>query len=336
MAVSPAELETKLNLKSMNLLIVDGDEFSRTLTSNVCTGFRFNKILTAANATTALDHLAANEAQLMLADWLLEEETAESLIKGVRRVLTVRNPFVPIIVLSGTNARSAVAGARDAGANEFMVRPFDLNQLLQRFAQVLLTPRAFIRVESYIGPDRRRRQMPFPEPDRRISNRVSSFRPPSTTAAAAKAAEAGGTSLRAMATVGEKIVVAEEERYRAVRRQDLDDLTALFEQLRQSATPDPAIAEQIHHKSLALKSMGQTFGFPLLTEAGDSLCRMVWQLPAPRMLAPLTIQGIGAHVQTMKLIVEQDIRNDGGDIGRQLVESLRRLVIHAADATAPY
>lgn len=335
MALSPAALETKLNLKAMTLLIVDSNDFSRSFTRNICAGFRFERILTAGTPSEALDHLVSAEAQLMITDWLLQPPSGELLIRNVRRIPAVRNPFVPIIALSGTTDRDSVAHARDAGANEFMNRPFDLNQLLHRFAQVLLTPRAFIRSANYVGPDRRRRQVPFDGADRRLASKSTSFKPTSATATAAKAAGPGGSTLRAMAAVGEKIIVAEEVRYRDVRRQDLDDLTTLFDQLRHARVANPAVTEQIYLKSHALKSMGQTFGFPLLTEAGDSLCRMLWKLPPERMLAPLTIQGIEAHVRTMKLIVDQDIRHDGGEIGSQLVDGLRALVTRVADDLMP-
>jgi hypothetical protein len=121
-------------------------------------------------------------------------------------------------------------------------------------------------------------------------------------------------------------------RYRDVRRQDLDALAALFTALQQHQGPASAITEEIYLKSSALKSMGQTFGFPLLTEAGDSLCRLLSNLPPNRALAPLTVQGIDAHIRTMRLIVDQGIRHDGGEIGAQLVDGLRTLGARVAES----
>jgi two-component system, chemotaxis family, chemotaxis protein CheY len=334
MSHTPSPLEVKLNLKTMTLLIVDSNDFSRSFTRNVCAGFRFNKILTAGNANEAVEHMRSTEAQMMLTDWLLQPGSGEALVRNVRRLPTIRNPFLPIIVLSGQPDRASIAQARDAGANEFMPRPFDLKQLLQRFAQVLLTPRSFVRVPSYVGPDRRRKQLPYDGPDRRAASRPADFKPSSATDAAEKAAGPGGNTLRAMAAVGEKIIVSEEVRYRDVRRQDLEALTALFAALLQHQGPTPGITEQIYLKSNALKSMGQTFGFPLLTEAGDSLCRLLWKLPADRALAPLTVQGIDAHIRTMRLIVDQDIRHDGGEIGAQLIDGLRTLGARVAESLA--
>jgi two-component system, chemotaxis family, chemotaxis protein CheY len=334
MSHTPSPLEVKLNLKAMTLLIVDSNDFSRSFTRNVCASFRFNKVLTAGTPNEAIEHMRSFEAQLMLTDWLLQPGSAEELVRNIRRLPTIRNPFLPIVVLSGAPDRASIAQARDAGANEFMPRPFDLKQLLQRFAQVLLSPRSFVRVSSYVGPDRRRKQVPFDGPDRRAASRPADFRPSSANDTAEKAAGPGGNTLRAMAAVGEKVIVTEEVRYRDVRRQDLDALAAMFVALQQHQGPASAITEQIYLKSNALKSMGQTFGFPLLTEAGDSLCRLLWQLPTGRALAPLTVQGIDAHIRTMRLIVDQDIRHDGGKIGAQLIDGLRTLGARVAESLA--
>jgi hypothetical protein len=47
--------------------------------------------------------------------------------------------------------------AREAGVNEFVMKPFTPASLLARLQLVLLNPRPFIVSEEYVGPDRRRR-----------------------------------------------------------------------------------------------------------------------------------------------------------------------------------
>jgi CheY-like chemotaxis protein len=325
----PSLLEKKLNLKSMTLLIVDGNDFSRNFARNLCRSFHFAEILTAGDTNAALGHLQSSDIDMMLTDWMLKPERADAFVRQVRTSPGIRSPFLPIIVLSGIVDRDTIAEARDAGTNEFMARPFELGQLLHRFSQVLLSPRPFIRCPSYVGPDRRRQQRPFEGPDRR-AGAAKPLRPTSAGAAAAKAASAGGLTIGAMVEAGEKVIVAEEQRYREVRRQDLEELGLLFEQLRQGTAPPEATVEQIYLKSHSLKAMGQTFGFPLLTEAGDSLCSLLWRLPQERMTAPMTLQGVEAHVRTMTMIVAQDIRHDGGALGAELIDGLRTIVSRIA------
>jgi DNA-binding response OmpR family regulator len=324
--ISDPLLEKKLNLKAMTLLVADGNDFSRSCTRNISRSFRFADILVAGTADEAMAHLQATEIDMMIVDWLLLPSGCGAFNREVRRNPGVRNPVLPIIVLSGTTEREIVAEARDSGANEFMSRPFDIAQLLQRFVRVLLSPRPFVRCAAYVGPERRRQQRPFAGPDRRGAAASGVTRPLNLAAATAKVLRPGGQTIGEMVTAGEKVILSEELRYRDVRRQDLDDLSALYGMLKQGAGPDAAVFEQIYLKSHALKAMGETFGFPLLTGAGDSLCRMLWKLDAQRMIAPLTVQGVGAHVSTMRLIVDQDIRHDGGAVGAELIGSLQTLV----------
>jgi hypothetical protein len=119
-------------------------------------------------------------------------------------------------------------------------------------------------------------------------------------------------------------------RYRDVRRQDLDELNQLADQLHQASLPDSTAVEKIYVKANALKAMGQTFGFPLLTEAGNSLCMLLRKLPREHALTVLTAQAVGVHIRTMNLIVAQDIRHDGGALGADLIAGLKTLVERVA------
>jgi two-component system, chemotaxis family, chemotaxis protein CheY len=323
----PSLLEKKLNLKSMKLLIVDGNEFSRSFTREVCLAFKFEKILTASTSTDALISLQSNEIDMVIMDWTLEPEPGSALVRHIRRTPGIRNPFVPVIVLSSTADKETIGEVRDAGANEFMARPFELRQLLGRFTQILLSPRAFIRCASYIGPDRRRQQREFDGEDRRIAGKKSEIRPPGVAAATQKAGSAGGITVKTMVEAGEKVIIAEEKRYTEVRDQDLAVLGTLFQKLCQATAPDKDTIGQIYYRAAGLKAMGQTFGFPLLTQAGDSLCRMLWKMPNEKTIAPMTIQGIDAHLKTMRLIVDQNIKHDGGKIGGDLIAGLRSLAL---------
>ncbi len=321
----PSLLEKKLNLKSMNLLIVDGNEFSRSFTRELCRAFKFQDIHGAATSTEAVQHLQSHDVDMVITDVLIEPVTGVDLTRHIRRVPGIRNPFVPIIVLSASGNKETMEAVRDAGANEFMVRPFELRQLLGRFTQILLSPRPFIRSQSYVGPDRRRQQQPYEGEDRRLAGKRAEIRPPGITAATQKAASAGGMTVKAMVEAGEKVIVAEEQHFTEVRDQDLDVLAKLFAQLKQANEPDKDAIGQIYYRSAGLKSMGQTFGFPLLTDASDSLCRMVWKMPEEKIILPLTIQAIDAHLKTMRLIVDQNIKHDGGETGTNLIAGLRKL-----------
>jgi DNA-binding response OmpR family regulator len=61
-----------------------------------------------------------------------------------------------------------VKDALDAGVNEIMIKPATIKGVGDRIRAVLENPREFVRVDAYVGPDRRRRDKPdFKGPERR-------------------------------------------------------------------------------------------------------------------------------------------------------------------------
>ena len=68
----------------------------------------------------------------------------------------------------GHSTVSRVQDARNAGVNEFLAKPLTARGVVERLAQVIDHPRAFVKAGEYFGPDRRRRADPaFEGPFRR-------------------------------------------------------------------------------------------------------------------------------------------------------------------------
>ncbi|MDH5749350.1 MAG: response regulator, partial [Rhodospirillales bacterium] len=60
-----------------------------------------------------------------------------------------------------------VKEARDAGINDFLAKPISASSLMSRITSVLGAPQSYIQTKDYFGPDRRRVQEAFADPDRR-------------------------------------------------------------------------------------------------------------------------------------------------------------------------
>lgn len=63
---------------------------------------------------------------------------------------------VPVIVTTSTATAQAILAARDAGAHEFLRKPFNTKDVLRRLEAVALKPRGWVEAVAYVGPDRRR------------------------------------------------------------------------------------------------------------------------------------------------------------------------------------
>lgn len=68
-----------------------------------------------------------------------------------------------------------------------------------------------------------------------------------------------------------------------------------------------------------LKSLGATYGFPLVTQIADSLCRLI-EDEGTRLAAPLFL--IDAHIDAISAAVRDDVRSDADPMGRALVDAL--------------
>lgn len=84
------------------------------------------------------------------------------------RAMPGRKAQTPIIMLTASGSKASVTAARDAGVDEYLIKPFTVSSIHDRLVSVLQRPRRFIRSGTYLGPDRRRRADPgYNGPERR-------------------------------------------------------------------------------------------------------------------------------------------------------------------------
>jgi hypothetical protein len=90
-------------------------------------------------------------------------------------------------------------------------------------------------------------------------------------------------------------------------------------------------AENLYMRAHDIKGLGTTYGYPLVTRVGGSLCGLLHD-PETRMAAPQAL--VEAHVDAISAAVRRDIRTDADPTGRALAEELEgqaaRLTKHAA------
>lgn len=72
-----------------------------------------------------------------------------------------------------------------------------------------------------------------------------------------------------------------------------------------------------------IKGQGSSFGFPLMTRLGDSLCLLT---RGQRPFSDADLNLVGSHLEAMRLVLTQDIRGEGGALGEKLAQRLEALV----------
>ncbi len=154
-------------LQNIHILVAEDNPFSRRIVEEIL------KILGATHITFARDGGEAWETikqtmpDLVLLDWEMAPVDGLAFLNRVRHDPDSPNPYLPIVMITGYSDRWHVFGARDAGVNEYVIKPMSAKTLLGRIQAVVERPRRFVRIGKFFGPDRRRRDKIFLGPDKR-------------------------------------------------------------------------------------------------------------------------------------------------------------------------
>lgn len=154
-------------LKNVSFLIVDDCDFTRRVSAQILRCFGAESIYEAFDGEDAKHQVADHKPDIVLTDWMMKPTDGISFTRWVRKGSDSPAPFLPIIMMTSYSDADRVLEARDAGVNEFLVKPMTPKSLMTRLQSVIEKPRVFVRTDDYFGPDRRRRDLPFQGPDRR-------------------------------------------------------------------------------------------------------------------------------------------------------------------------
>lgn len=92
-------------------------------------------------------------------------------VKRMRGDKTGNFRFLPVIMTTSYSEIWRVQQSRDAGVNEFVVKPFSARTLYTKMKTIIDNPRPYIDIAGgYFGPDRRRRSSAVREDRRKGGN----------------------------------------------------------------------------------------------------------------------------------------------------------------------
>lgn len=157
-------------LTNVKFLIVEDNKFMQTVVRRVLSSLGAKDVHECIDGADALKVLNTFPADIVITDWAMDPLDGIELTRMIRTAADSSNPYVPIIMLSAYSEMVRIVEARDAGVNEFVVKPISVNTLFSRIQAVIERPRSFIRTGAFFGPDRRRKDMPFNNPDKRGNN----------------------------------------------------------------------------------------------------------------------------------------------------------------------
>ncbi|MGD8498321.1 MAG: phosphate regulon transcriptional regulator PhoB [Chromatiales bacterium] len=121
-------------MNSKNILLVEDEQAIREMVGFALTraGFEMHE---AADAMQAQEHLADKLPDLILLDWMLPGASGIDLARRLKRDEYTRD--VPIIMLTARGEEDDKIGGLEAGADDYVTKPFSPRELVARIKAVL-------------------------------------------------------------------------------------------------------------------------------------------------------------------------------------------------------
>lgn len=155
------------SLSKVNTLVIDDNAHMINIVRSMLLGFGITRTYESRDAAEAFDIVRHEPVDLIIVDFQMPLLDGLEFTQMVRTGGDIRNPYIPIILLTAHTERSRIISARDAGVTEICAKPVTAHQMWTKIAAVVNNPRPFVKCSTYFGPDRRRQQLEFKGKDRR-------------------------------------------------------------------------------------------------------------------------------------------------------------------------
>ena len=119
-----------------NILVADDDAAIRTVLNQALSRAGY-EVRVTSHAGTLWRWIAAGDGDLVITDVVMPDENAFDMLPRIKKA----RPELPIIVMSAQNTFMTAIRASEAGAYEYLPKPFDLTELLNIVKRALAEPR---------------------------------------------------------------------------------------------------------------------------------------------------------------------------------------------------
>jgi CheY-like chemotaxis protein len=315
--------DNRNRLNQVRVLLADRDSRTSTLVHRTLFSFGFRHIDMVNSGEAALESLRRNPYDLIITEWNMAPTDGLTLVKEIRRARDdqrIRRD-IPIIMLTAQSEKDNVEAARDAGINEFIVKPFTAKTISNRIVTVVDNPRSFIEAPGYIGPDRRRREkMPEGFAERRGRDEGAFTLPPNGDLRE-QIGEAREVFTERVIQEAQAILMQAEPEFVAWAKDDIITLESAYAQLKAQPS-NPSAHKALLDAAYSIKSQAGIFGYDLGTGIASMLVRYLNEHDDIRE-EKLTV--VRKHIDAIVVIFTQKIKESGRDIGQELINSLRVL-----------
>jgi two-component system chemotaxis response regulator CheY len=121
--------------KSAPILVVDDYQTMVRIVRNLLQQLGFDNVEDASDGASALVKLRQKPFALVISDWMMEPMSGLELLRAVRADPGLK--ALPFIMVTAENRKDRIAKARQAGADGYIIKPFNAETLSERIAAVM-------------------------------------------------------------------------------------------------------------------------------------------------------------------------------------------------------
>ena len=115
-------------------LVVDDFDPMRTVTIGQLHDLGANHVLSAANASEALNLLKSERVDIVLSDWNMPGMQGIDLLRAIRA--DARLKHIPVLMVTAEAKKEQIIAAAQAGVNGYIVKPFTAATLQEKLSKV--------------------------------------------------------------------------------------------------------------------------------------------------------------------------------------------------------
>ena len=120
---------------NMNVLIVDDYKTMLRIIENLLKQLGFKNVIQATDGSEAIKKLRDTPVGLIISDWNMQPMTGLQLLKEVRADEKLKT--TPFIMITAESKTENVVAAKEAGVNNYIVKPFNAETLKTKISAVL-------------------------------------------------------------------------------------------------------------------------------------------------------------------------------------------------------
>ena len=128
-------MENQPNIKSANVLIVDDQLLNIKLLEKILKQAGFTNIFSTTDSRQAVPLYLEHQIDLLLLDIRMPHMNGFDVMAELNRVIS--NDYLPILVLTAELTSEVRAKSLESGAKDFLTKPFDQLEVLQRINNIL-------------------------------------------------------------------------------------------------------------------------------------------------------------------------------------------------------